>query len=49
MKKGLVAAAAAASLLAFAAVGLAITNGGPDGNGHPEVGALLAPPQRARR
>ena len=43
MKKGLVAAAAAASLLAFAAVGLAITNGGPDGNGHPEVGALLAP------
>jgi hypothetical protein len=43
MKKALVAAAAAASLLAFAAVGLAITNGGPDGNGHPEVGALLAP------
>ena len=43
MKKGLVAATAAASLLAFAAVGLAITNGGPDGNGHPEVGALLAP------
>ena len=43
MKKGLVAAATAASLLAFAAVGLAITNGGPDGNGHPEVGALLAP------
>ena len=43
MKNALVAAAAAASLLAFAAVGLAITNGGPDGNGHPEVGALLAP------
>jgi V8-like Glu-specific endopeptidase len=43
MKNALVVAAAAAALLAFAAVGLAITNGGPDGNGHPEVGALLAP------
>ncbi|HEX4679343.1 MAG TPA: trypsin-like serine protease [Gaiellaceae bacterium] len=43
MKKALVAAATAASLLAFAAVALAITGGGPDGNGHPEVGALLAP------
>jgi V8-like Glu-specific endopeptidase len=43
MKRASVALAAAAALLAFAAVGLAITNGGPDGNGHPEVGALLAP------
>jgi hypothetical protein len=29
--------------LAFAAPADAITNGTPDGNGHPEVGALLAP------
>jgi V8-like Glu-specific endopeptidase len=43
MRNALVAAAAAASLLACAAVALAITNGGPDGNGHPAVGALLAP------
>lgn len=43
MKNALVAAAAAAALLVCAAVGLAITNGGPDGNGHPAVGALLAP------
>lgn len=28
--------------LAFAAAGSAITNGMPDGNGHPEAGALLA-------
>src|SRR3954462_15130868 len=28
--------------LAVAPATLAITNGGPDGNGHPEVGALLA-------
>ncbi|HEX3805725.1 MAG TPA: trypsin-like serine protease [Gaiellaceae bacterium] len=28
--------------LAAATAGLAITGGGPDGNGHPEVGALLA-------
>src|SRR3954464_8361398 len=37
--------AAAAAVVAVAAVGtaLAITNGGPDGNGHPNVGALLAP------
>src|SRR5258705_10032208 len=33
---------ALAAALVFAAVGSAITNGGPDGNGHPEVGALLA-------
>jgi hypothetical protein len=30
-------------VLVFAAAGSAITNGVPDGNGHPEVGALLAP------
>jgi V8-like Glu-specific endopeptidase len=42
MKKVLCAAAALA-LLAFAGVAFAITNGGPDGNGHPAVGALLAP------
>jgi V8-like Glu-specific endopeptidase len=30
-------------LLAFAATGAAITNGVPDGNKHPAVGALLAP------
>lgn len=29
--------------LALAAGAAAITNGGPDGDGHPEVGALLAP------
>jgi hypothetical protein len=29
--------------LVFATAGGAITNGVPDGNGHPEVGALLAP------
>ena len=33
---------ALAAALVFAAAGSAITNGGPDGNGHPEVGALLA-------
>src|SRR5436853_528940 len=31
-----------AGALVFAAAGSAITNGVPDGNGHPEVGALLA-------
>ena len=38
-------AAGAAVLVLLIAVGgaLAITNGAPDGNGHPEVGALLAP------
>jgi hypothetical protein len=36
--------AAVAALLALSIVGLAfaITNGGPDGDGHPEVGAVLA-------
>lgn len=33
---------ALAAALVFSAAGSAITNGGPDGNGHPEVGALLA-------
>ncbi len=42
MKKALFAAVAAASL-AFAGIAFAIVNGGPDGNGHPSVGALLAP------
>ena len=42
MRKGLVAAAVVA-LLAFAGSALAIVGGGPDGNGHPSVGALLAP------
>src|SRR3954454_20521528 len=42
MKK-LIAAAAAVVAVAAAGTGLATTNGGPDGNGHPEVGALLAP------
>jgi len=34
--------AALAGALVFAAAGSAITNGVPDGNAHPEVGALLA-------
>ena len=42
MKLFITAAAAAALLLAFAVGASAITNGAPDGNGHPEVGALLA-------
>src|SRR5690242_4005561 len=41
MKKAMVFAALAGALV-FAAAGSAITNGVPDGNGHPEVGALLA-------
>src|SRR4029079_15325895 len=40
MKRLLAVAAAAA---AFAGTAAAITNGGPDGNAHPWVGALLAP------
>jgi V8-like Glu-specific endopeptidase len=43
MRKLVTAAAAAAATLALAGLALAITNGGPDGNGHPYVGALLAP------
>jgi hypothetical protein len=42
MKRLTVFALAVAGMLALAAGALAITNGGPDGNGHPEVGALLA-------
>jgi hypothetical protein len=43
MRKSLVTGLLLAGALAFAAVALGITNGGPDGQGHPEVGALLAP------
>ncbi len=42
MKKALLAAVAAASLV-FVGIAVAIVNGGPDGTGHPSVGALLAP------
>jgi V8-like Glu-specific endopeptidase len=42
MNRVLLAAAAALVVLAFAAGAAAITYGVPDGNGHPEVGALLA-------
>src|SRR3954464_13907872 len=41
MRKAIFLAALSAALL-FAAAGSAITNGVPDGNAHPEVGALLA-------
>jgi hypothetical protein len=43
MRKMLVAVTALVVLLVFAAAGSAIVNGVPDGNAHPEVGALLAP------
>ena len=43
MTKLTLAAAAAAAALCVVGVASAITNGGPDGNGHPYVGALLAP------
>ncbi len=43
MRRLLVATAVLAIGLVFPASAGAITNGGPDGNGHPEVGALLAP------
>jgi Trypsin len=42
LKKLMFAALAGGLVLAFATGANAITNGGPDGNGHPEVGALLA-------
>jgi Trypsin len=42
MRSILLAVTAAIATLALATVALAITNGGPDGNGHPEVGAMLA-------
>jgi hypothetical protein len=43
MKRGFAACVAAFTVLVFAAGAAAITYGQPDGNGHPEVGALLAP------
>jgi V8-like Glu-specific endopeptidase len=43
MRKLVLLAALGAATVTFTAVAFAITNGGPDGNGHPEVGALLAP------
>jgi hypothetical protein len=43
MRKLITAAAAVAAAVSCTAVALAITNGGPDGNAHPWVGALLAP------
>jgi len=43
MRKGIAAAAALVVAGALAVTAIAITNGGPDGNGHPWVGALLAP------
>jgi secreted trypsin-like serine protease len=43
MRRLFTAAAAAVAALALAASASAITGGGPDGNRHPEVGALLAP------
>src|SRR3954465_13037918 len=42
MRRAISAGAALVAALAFAAAGSAITNGAPDGNRHPEVGALLA-------
>jgi hypothetical protein len=42
MKRRIAVFAAAAAALAAAGGALAITNGQPDGNGHPYVGALLA-------
>jgi V8-like Glu-specific endopeptidase len=43
VRKLVAVAAALVAAAGFTTVALAITNGGPDGNGHPEVGALLAP------
>jgi hypothetical protein len=43
MKRITVLAAALVAVLTLAAAGLAITYGEPDGNRHPNVGALLAP------
>jgi Trypsin len=41
--RAFVLAAALVAAACCVGVAVAITNGGPDGNGHPEVGALLAP------
>jgi hypothetical protein len=43
MRKAIAACAASFLILAFASSASAITYGQPDGDGHPEVGALLAP------
>jgi secreted trypsin-like serine protease len=43
MRRGITAGIAGLGTLLLAASAAAITYGGPDGNGHPEVGALLAP------
>jgi secreted trypsin-like serine protease len=43
MRNAVVFVLAALAALAAAGVSPAIVGGGPDGNGHPEVGALLAP------
>jgi V8-like Glu-specific endopeptidase len=43
MRRVTTAGVALLAMLAFAAAAAAITNGGPDGNGHPSVGAMLAP------
>ena len=43
MRRLLVVSAVLALGIFFPASAAAITNGAPDGNGHPEVGALLAP------
>ena len=42
MRTTLIAAALGVAALAVTAVAFAITNGGPDANGHPYVGAVLA-------
>ena len=43
MRRATAACAAALSMLVFAGGAGAVVNGEPDGNGHPNVGALLAP------
>jgi Trypsin len=42
MRKLVIVAATLAAAVGSTGVAVAITGGGPDGNGHPEVGALLA-------
>jgi len=43
MRRLVIAAAALVAAAGITGVAIAITGGGPDGNGHPAVGALLAP------
>jgi V8-like Glu-specific endopeptidase len=43
MRRLVIAAAALVAAAGTTGVAIAITGGGPDGNGHPAVGALLAP------